>query len=70
MVVVRPDGLGETYTKQCLVPFGEYIPLCSLLGWVERLSEAAEGGSGAGHRPHHGALSGQPRRPGTTRYAS
>jgi apolipoprotein N-acyltransferase len=42
MIVVRPDGLGETYTKQRLVPFGEYIPLRPLLGWVERFTEAAE----------------------------
>jgi apolipoprotein N-acyltransferase len=42
MVVVRPDGLAETYTKQRLVPFGEYIPLRPLFGWVERFTEAAE----------------------------
>jgi apolipoprotein N-acyltransferase len=42
MVVVRPEGLGETYAKQRLAPFGEYIPLRPLLGWVERFSKAAE----------------------------
>jgi apolipoprotein N-acyltransferase len=42
MVVVRPDGLAETYRKQRLVPFGEYIPLRPLFGWVERFTEAAE----------------------------
>lgn len=42
LVVVRPEGLGESYTKQRLVPFGEYIPLRPLFGWVERFTEAAE----------------------------
>jgi apolipoprotein N-acyltransferase len=42
LVVVRPEGAGERYTKQRLVPFGEYIPLRPLFGWVERFTEAAE----------------------------
>jgi apolipoprotein N-acyltransferase len=42
LVVVRPGGVGESYTKQRLVPFGEYIPLRPLFGWVERFTEAAE----------------------------
>lgn len=41
-VVVEPGGLGATYRKRRLVPFGEYIPLRSVLGWVARLSDAAD----------------------------
>lgn len=40
-VVVEPSGLGETYRKQRLVPFGEYIPFRSVFGWVEELTQAA-----------------------------
>lgn len=40
-VVVEPDGVGAVYRKQRLVPFGEYIPLRSVFGWVERFTDAA-----------------------------
>ena len=41
-VLVDPQGLtGQRYDKIRLVPFGEYIPMRPLLGWVTSFSKAA-----------------------------
>ncbi|WP_251092505.1 apolipoprotein N-acyltransferase [Streptomyces sp. Caat 7-52] len=41
-VLVGPDGLtGDRYDKMRLVPFGEYIPARSLLGWATSVGRAA-----------------------------
>jgi apolipoprotein N-acyltransferase len=49
-VLIGPNGSLGDYRKVRLVPFGEYIPLRPLLGWVSHYSKAAgqdrRGGSG------------------------
>jgi len=40
-LLVGPAGVLGSYDKLRLVPFGEYVPLRPLLGWVARFTDAA-----------------------------
>ena len=50
-VLVTPTGVDGRYVKTRLVPFGEYIPMRRMLGWITRFSEAAEADRGRGEGP-------------------
>jgi apolipoprotein N-acyltransferase len=50
-VLIGPDGSRGEYTKTRLVPFGEYVPLRPLLGWVARHTKAADEDRGRGSGP-------------------
>ncbi|MDA3637874.1 apolipoprotein N-acyltransferase [Mycobacterium xenopi] len=50
-VLIGPDGPVGAYRKTRLVPFGEYVPLRPLVGWLTRHTKAASQDRGRGPGP-------------------
>ncbi len=51
-VLVGPAGIKGIYVKTRLVPFGEYIPFRQQLGWLTRISRAAQSNMTPGTGAH------------------